>query len=123
MKIQMRPQDADVVHAFLGRWIPKNPNAIQAQLLLAWSFDECEPIYFDAPPEELANCFMELNREGFTQSLKKIFQGDHFYRSDTGKCPRCWRHRPEIYWNNENIPECGAEVCDRCNGALKDVAA
>ena len=50
--------------------------------------------------------------KGFTQSVKEVFQGNHFYRSDTGKCARCRRYRPEVHWNAENMPE--ADCCDRC---------
>ena len=120
MKIQFHPKDAGAVEAFLMRFIPEHPNQTQKLYMMAWSFDECDPIYLDCDASELINCFMELEKEGFVQSIKRIFQGDHFYRSDTGKCPRCWRHRPEIHWNNENIPECRAELCDRCENAIGD---
>lgn len=112
MKIEITPQNSQAVQAFLKKWIDeKSPSA--GLLLL----EECPPIYFDCDAAELANCFMELERVGFTQSVKHIFQGDHFYRSDTGKCPRCYRYRPEIHWDNEHNEN--GELCDRCAELLK----
>lgn len=120
MKIQFHEKDAPVIQQFLSRFIPEKPSDVQSNFLLAWSHDECEILFLDTNTEELANCFMELEKEGFVQSIKRLYQGDHFYRSDTGKCPRCWRYRPEIHWNNENIPECKSELCDRCCGAVRE---
>jgi len=118
MKIQMYEKDAALVGAFIARWMPvENPTGVQRHLCGALMSDECEPMYLDCDAAELSNCFMELEREGFVQSVKKIFQGDHFYRSDTGKCPRCWRHRPELRWSKDND---GAEVCDRCLYAITE---
>lgn len=112
MQLQFHKKDADVIGMFLSGWLKEGVNPLNSS--------ESEPIYFDTDsPEELNNCFMELEREGFKEAVKKIFIGNHFYRSDTGKCPRCWRYRPEIHWNNENIPECEAELCDRCEGAVQ----
>lgn len=110
MKIQFYQKDAAVIRSFLAGW------AEDSRWMGVWATDDCPPLYLDCPPEELANCFDALRKEGFTQSIKRLCQGDHFYRSDTGKCPRCWRYRPEIHWNNENLPE--AKCCDRCNGVL-----
>jgi hypothetical protein len=110
MKIQCHEKDLPLIRQFLSRW--------EGDSLLGY-MDECDPVYFDTDsPEELANVFMELERVGFTQSVKRIFTGDHFYRSDTGKCPRCYRHRPEIHWNNENM--CDASLCDRCADVMKE---
>ena len=108
MKLQVLQKDAPIVYAFLNRWMNKEDK----KSLLLLSMDECEPIYFDCESTELSNCFMELEKKGFAQSVKQIFQGDHFYRSDTGKCMRCWRHRPELHWNNENNIQ--KDLCDRC---------
>lgn len=80
--------------------------------------NECEPFDFDCDACELSNCFMELEKAGAHNAVKQIFQGNHFYRSDTGKCPRCYRYRPEIYWNNEN--QLDADVCDRCLNAISE---
>lgn len=102
--IQYYPKDANIISAFLKTWLE------DTKYLALLASDECESIYFDC--DDIHNCFMELKREGFTQSMKRIFQGDHFYRSDTGKCLRCWRHRPELHWNNENLKN--ADCCDRC---------
>lgn len=118
MKLQFNIQNAHLIKAFFADWIDdKSPCARLFYL------DECEPVYFDCSPEELANCFDALRKEGFTQSAKRIFQGDHFYRSDTGKCPRCKRYRPEIHWNNENLTGCEhQETCDRCADFLRSAA-
>ncbi len=113
MKIQYHPKDAALIHAFLEKWTVNN------MFLPLLFLDECEPLYFDCDAAELSNCFMELEKKGFSQSVKEIFQGSHFYRSDTGKCPRCWRFRPEIHWNNEHMPEKEATLCDRCFCATK----
>lgn len=106
MKMQFYAKDAPVISAFMSRWVIKN------EFLPLLFTDEFEGFYFDCPPEELQNCFMELEKKGFTQSVKEVFQGNHFYRSDTGKCARCRRYRPEVHWNAENMPE--ADCCDRC---------
>ena len=75
---------------------------------------------FDCSTEELNNCFQEIEKEGAVQSLKRVSQGDHFYRSDTGRCDRCYRYRPEIHWNNENLPaSCeNKQICDRCRDVM-----
>lgn len=109
MKIHCHEKDQNLIKAFISEWA-------QDEKYLALLFlDECDPIFFDGEPEELANCFAELKREGFVSSAKRIFQGDHFYRSDTGKCARCRRYRPEVQYDNENLTGCKhAQICDRC---------
>lgn len=113
LKIQFHEKDKAAVLSFLHGWLD-----FESPMFKLMLFEECEPIYLDCEATELLNCFMELNKKGFTQSVKEIFQGSHFYRSDTGKCPRCYRYRPEIHWNNENIPECEAKICDRCASVI-----
>ena len=113
IKIQFNLRDRETVFAFLRQWI--DPESKNFKLMF---LEECEPIYFDCESTELSNCFMELQKKGFTQSIKEIFQGNHFYRSDTGMCLRCRRYRPEVYWNNENMPELKIETCDRCTKAI-----
>lgn len=109
MKIQCHPKDYQIIRAFLAKWTPEDS---RYSALLAT--EESEGFFFDCSPEELSNCFDTLMKEGFRQSAKRVFQGDHFYRSDTGKCPRCYRHRPEIHADNENMPEREHKICDRC---------
>ncbi|MBN8901492.1 MAG: hypothetical protein J0H19_12545 [Rhodospirillales bacterium] len=112
MKIRFNDRDAHIVRKFFAGWMPQPVDDHYAFLL---STEECEPLFLDCEPEELANCFDTLTRKGFKESVKALFQGDHFYRSDTGKCPRCRRYRPEIHWNNEHLegsPD--QELCDRC---------
>ena len=113
--MQFHQKDAAAIQTFLKAWMPEKHDFTGLLML-----DECEPFYFDVDAAELQNCFMELEKKGFAESVKAIFQGNHFYRSDTGKCPRCWRFRPELHWNNENIPECEVAICDRCHEAIKE---
>lgn len=109
--IRFNTRDSEIVQRFIEQWMPSDIG----NLAILLSSPECEPIYLDCSPEELANSFSELTRVGFTDSIKRIFQGDHFYRSEAGKCPRCRRYRPEVYWNNENLRDIReAELCDRC---------
>lgn len=115
--VHYRREDLDAVQRFLAQWMP--PDAGRMALLMMSA--EFEPINLDCPPAELARCFEELTRVGFTESIKRIFTGDHFYRSDTGKCPRCRRYRPEVRWNSENLVA-HAELCDRCRGATAEAA-
>jgi len=117
MKLQYRINDLPVITAFLKEWI-KNAGDLEIGLLFS---DGCDPLFFDCDEVELQNCFMELSKKGATQSIKEIYQGNIFYRSDTGKCPRCRRHRPEIHWNNENLKECDADLCDRCTDFMKTI--
>lgn len=71
--------------------------------------DECEPLYLfgDTMLYE-----MNIRKIGYKETAKAIFQGSHPYRDDCGKCPRCYRFRPEIHWNNENLNE--KYLCNRC---------
>lgn len=114
MKIQFYHKDAAIIQIFLSTWMPEKSDMTGLLMM-----EESDTLYFDCSPEELANCFDALTKKGFTQSAKHIFQGDHFYRSDTGKCPRCYRFRPEIHWNNEHLKD--AVVCDRCMYAMSDL--
>lgn len=119
MKVCCRTTNLELVRTFLAGWVPERPSHIQAYILGLWDADECEPLDLDCEPEELANCFDALTKKGFSESIKALVQGDHFYRSDTGKCPRCWRYRPEVHWNGENLEDCRhQELCDRCSRAV-----
>jgi hypothetical protein len=127
MRIQCYKRDIPLIARFLNMWLPDKSGLVAKNnisgLSISWlcfglsSTDEAEPLYLDVDAAELANCFDSLTKKGFVQSAKALIIGDHFYRSDTGKCPRCWRYRPEIHWNNENLKDCNAELCDRCMDA------
>lgn len=119
MKIRTTISNHNIVVKFMGSWIPEKPNNVQEKYLKVWGLEECEPLYLDCDAAELANALQVIEEKGFVNTIKAIFQGDHFYRSDTGQCPRCYRYRPEIHWNNENIPDSkNAELCDRCSGCI-----
>jgi hypothetical protein len=75
-------------------------------------------VKMDGSAEELQNSIIELQSVGQLNAAKQIFQGNIFYRSDTGKCMRCLRYRPEIFYDNENL-KCESDCCDRCKEVIK----
>ena len=84
------------------------------------STEESDTIYMDYNPESdnFVNITMAIQEKGVVEFCKAVFQGSHPYRSDCGKCPRCYRYRPEIFWNNENLEE--SHVCNRCHDIIKE---
>jgi len=112
--ISFDQRDAKIIGMFLDGWMKDDPamNFLMAS-------EEWEGIHFEnASPEELANIFDSLTRDGFTQSVKRVFNGDHFYRSETAKCERCRRYRFELAYDKKRFGE-DVHVCDRCGEALK----
>jgi hypothetical protein len=102
-------KDLPIIQVFMSKFLPVSGGE-QSYFLMQTS--EFDGFHFDCDAAELSNCFMELEKEGFTQSIKRIFQGDHFYRSDTKKCPRCKRYRQECY--SDHLKGLGETVCNRC---------
>jgi hypothetical protein len=109
MKLRATNQNEPVAVGFLSSFLKKADNYD----LFILSTDECHPFMFDCDAVELNNCFIEMERIGVKQVVKDLFQGSHPYRSDTGKCARCYRYVPEIFFDNENLAGSG-EVCNRC---------
>lgn len=110
MKINYKPHHQSIVQTFLATWL--EPDHDRAKL---FAMDECEPIYLDT--DDIDGSIMELNRVGFAESAKRIFQGDHFYRSDTLKCQRCYRYRPELY--HDSLKGLKHDLCDRCDKVVQ----
>ena len=121
MRIISRATDEHIINKFLVSWLPEseNPSRAQRDAMRLLTFEECEPFYFDVDSSELNNIFLELTNKGFVQSIKEIFQGNIFYRSDTEKCDRCYRYRPEVYYDKLKHPDVES-VCNRCASVLKN---
>lgn len=111
MKIYFKNHHSNAVNIFLNKWIDEKSPSFKLLFM-----QECEPLYLDH--DDIDGSIMELERVGFSESVKRIFQGNHFYRSDTEKCPRCYRYRPELYWDTNN--DVKTDVCDRCSGVLNN---
>jgi len=110
IKIYANPLDLKIINKFLDQWIPSKPNKIEQHCIFLLTTKEFEGFRFDSPDQmELNNAIMELEKKGFVQSVKEVFQGNIFYRSDTEKCSRCYRYRPEVYYDKSDN-----NLCDRC---------
>ncbi len=110
MKFFTQRETHSQVVAFLDEWLP-DPDKYE-RIYVLWDMWECEPLHLDVDKERLDVIFKRLKEKGFAYTIKAIFQGDHFYRDDTGKCPRCYRHRPEVAYDiKRGLKDV---VCIRC---------
>lgn len=111
MKYHAHAKDISAVESFLSGFVED-----EKYVWLLCS-EESDPLYFDGD-ENVLSIFAEMERIGFVEVAKAVFQGSHPYRSDCGKCPRCYRCRPEIHWNNENLKD--GSVCNRCLDVMEE---
>lgn len=116
MKMTYNVQDESLALALKDKMLKSLDNGYLASVFM----EECGFLYLDYNTEadNFMNIQMEIERIGFKEVAKAIFVDSHPYRSDCGKCPRCYRFRPEITWNNENLAE--PYVCNRCSEIIKD---
>lgn len=106
MKVITNHQSFNTIMAFLDGFFTDE------KALFLMSCEETEPVYADCDAAELQNIIAEITRAGQVNAAKQIFQGNIFYRSDTAKCKRCQRFRPEIYYDLQRGVETGC--CNRC---------
>lgn len=114
MKFFTRKDTHDKAIKFLDEWLPDIEKNKSTYML--WDMLECEPLHLDVDEEKLDIIINKLKDKGFKYTIKAIFQGDHFYRDDTAKCPRCYRHRPEIAYDKRRGINDG--LCNRCSDIL-----
>ena len=108
MKVVYNPNDETIAHDFMERFLSN----VNDNTRVAIHMSECEPLFLDGD-DNILNIIAEIEKIGFVEVGKAVFQGSHPYRSDCGKCPRCYRYRPEINWNNENLDK--PYLCNRCS--------
>lgn len=113
IKVVFNRKDHDVVKSWLAGFYEGLPSNFKTVL----SLKECPPLMLDGG-EPVLLLLAEIDRIGHVNVVKAVFQGSHPYRSDCGKCVRCYRYRPEVYYDNENLKD-STGICTRCKELMK----